>query len=149
MKEIPLTQGYTTLVDDEDYEELSKHKWTAAVRKHTVYAIRYIRIGGKTVCFLMHRVLVNAVPDMKVDHKNHNGLDNQRHNIRECTESQNQQNRTHAGVFWDKVLHRWRARIGIDGKMRYLGVYVSKDAAVDAYRNAASWFFEEFACDQN
>lgn len=33
MKLIPLTRGYFTQVDDEDFEELSKYKWQVGIVK--------------------------------------------------------------------------------------------------------------------
>lgn len=153
MKEIPLTQGFVALVDDEDYEELAKHKWTSAVRKYTVYAVRYTMESGVRSVIYMHRVITNAVPGMKVDHKNGNGLDNQRHNIRECNDKQNQQNRypsggcssTHKGVCWQINRHTWNAYITINHRRIHLGVFACEGEAANAYALAATHFFGEFA----
>lgn len=91
MKEIPLRKSSAVaLVDDEDYEFLSRFKWKE--RKHkrcnTTYATA--RIKGKDV--RMHRLLLCPPDGMVVDHINHNGLDNRRANLRVCTQQQNSVN---------------------------------------------------------
>src|ERR1043165_2122866 len=89
-REIPLTQGYVALVDDCDYEWLSQWKWCAHVAKggRTAYAFRAKGIA-------MHRVIMNAPEGMDVDHRDHNGLNNTRANLRICTHAENQRNMNH------------------------------------------------------
>ena len=59
MKEIPLTQGMVTLVDDEDYEDLSAFKWCAMRNYHTFYAVRHVRrLDGRRAMEWMHRVVL-------------------------------------------------------------------------------------------
>jgi hypothetical protein len=40
MKTIPLTQEKIAIVDDQDYDQLEKHKWCAAKYRKTYYAFR-------------------------------------------------------------------------------------------------------------
>lgn len=85
-KEIRLTKGYVSIVDDEDYEVLSKRKW------HCVFqgTFKYGRSGR----IYMHRLIMK--PDntnFVVDHINHDTLDNRRCNLRICTKSENQKNK--------------------------------------------------------
>lgn len=90
MKLIPLTRGYFTQVDDEDFEELSKYKWQVGIVKKTGYkrAQRLCAITGKTV--LMHRQLMKpAHRHILVDHGDRDPLNNQKHNLRLATSSQN------------------------------------------------------------
>jgi hypothetical protein len=84
-KLIPLTQGKFAIVDAEDYERLSKYKWHVDKGDSTYYAAR--GIVGKN--FRMHREILNAPEGLVVDHRNHNGLDNRKKNLRLCTRSQN------------------------------------------------------------
>lgn len=93
MKEIPLTKGYKTIVDDEDYDFLMRWRWHAVIA-HSVYAERCERPrGGKIKHIMMHRVINNTPDGMETDHINGNGLDNRRSNLRSVTKNQNQWNR--------------------------------------------------------
>lgn len=101
VRRIPLTKGKTALVDDEDYEKLSKVRWFAFVRSGTSYAARH---NGRPVVY-MHREIVGAEPGTEVDHINGDGLDNRRANLRRCTHSQQQMH----------SLRRKRGRTGYRG----------------------------------
>lgn len=87
-KEVPLTQGQVALVDEEDYERVSRHSWHLhpANRTNTKSYAR-ARINGKMI--LLHRYILGVAPDRVTDHRNRNGLDCRRENLRVCTRSQN------------------------------------------------------------
>ncbi len=121
---IPLTRGKFAMVDAADYEQLSKYKWHAIKVAGNFYACR--KEGGKTI--LMHRQIMQAPPGKVVDHKNHNGLDDHRHNLRKCTQQQNVCNsRSKGGAsgFRGVTRHRdkWSARVKHRGKQYYLGSF--------------------------
>lgn len=155
MKQIPLTQGYAALVDDADYEVLSSFKWHANVFHHTVYADRFGPwVGGKRVRIRMHRAILGVTdPTIHVDHVDHNGLNNQRSNLRPCTQSQNQANcqlrkdngSGIKGASWCRTREAWLSQIRRDGKTIHLGYFPAKEAAGEAYAAAAKKYFGEFA----
>lgn len=88
MKLIELTQGQKAIVDDDDYGRLSKSKWYAEKKYNNFYARR----GLDDV--LMHRIILKLTDSkLKVDHINHNGLDNRKENLRVCTQRQNMCNK--------------------------------------------------------
>jgi hypothetical protein len=160
LKEIELTQGKCALVDDEDYERLSAFKWYAArdrrnEGKSTWYAATKLPrgLGGGQTTLKMHRFLMDAPPGMDVDHKDHNGLNNRRNNLRLCTRRQNSQNRVkqansaswYKGVSWRKDRAKWHALIRVEGRLLHLGYYASEEDAGRAYDQAAVEHFGEFA----
>lgn len=156
MMQIPLTQGLFALVDDSDYEELSEHLWYAHYQPRcaddeTYYAMRE---SAKDTTIYMHRVILDAPSLVRVDHKNKNGLDNQRDNLRLCTNSQNQANKSkqngvysssYKGVSWVGRVAKWRAYIVINNKQYHLGYFSLESSAAFAYNDAALNSFGEFA----
>lgn len=152
MAQVRLTSGKVALVDDADYEAVSQFKWNAHFERGRWYACRSTFKGGKRGVVRMHRQILGAGPKDIVDHKNHDGLDNRRENIRICTKQQNQQNmKGHGlwskGVTFSKVNKRnpWVARIHVSGKTICLGYYKTEGEAASAYREAAHKYHGEFA----
>ena len=151
MMTIPLTQGKVALVDDEDYEKLAVHKWHAAFRDGTWYATRRTPQPHNTLVY-MHRVIMSHITS-RVDHKDNNGLNNQRYNLRPCTSSQNARNARHhrqsssiyKGVSFKKSSGKWRANIYYDRKHHHLGTFTSEFDAHLAYRREAEIHFGDFA----
>ena len=90
MREIPLTKGYVALVDDEDYERAAAFKWSAIVirdkNKGRVYGMRATdwnpetRRNGKYI--YLHRFILNAPDRVMVDHRDSDGLNCHKHNLR-------------------------------------------------------------------
>lgn len=72
MKEIKLSRGYSAIVDDDDFPELSRYKWHVQKGKNYIYAVRSITSKNS---MLMHRQIMNANQGQIVDHKNGNGPD--------------------------------------------------------------------------
>ena len=150
-KLIALTQGKFAIVDNEDFDELSKHKWNACSDRGNFYARRLQRKGIKRINIHMHREVINAPVGIEVDHKNGNGLDNQKCNLRLCTRFENTRNRHqkiknqsgYKGVTPEGK--KWKSRIRVNGKEKYLGLFGSKKLAARIYDDAAREYFGEFA----
>lgn len=153
--DIPLRGGLVALVDSGDAELVSGYTWRAMKRGHTHYAVRGHRLpGGKYELVLMHRFILNiADGSLQVDHRNADGLDNRRRNLRVCSREENHQNARRRsdnesglkGVTFDARIRRYIARIFINKKATYLGCFRTADEAHAAYRRAAELHFGEFA----
>jgi hypothetical protein len=147
---IPLTQGKTALVDDED-GDLAVLDWYAHKNYKTFYAER--TVSNRTQC--LHQVIAARIGiSGEVDHRDRNGLNNQRSNLRAATASQNGANRTLRsdnksgvkGVSWNKRHGKWYSQIRVNGRLRHLGSFDNLKLAEAAVQKAREQAFGEYAC---
>ena len=134
---VSLSHGHCALVDDEDFTEVSKHTWTLAQHNGVnFYAITHIK--RKTIS--MHRLLLNAQPGSLVEHKNDDGLDNRRENLKFGTRRSNalnakvQSNSVSGvkGVTWDKQAGTWLVQAHVIGRKIFLGRCSNLETAIKA-----------------
>jgi hypothetical protein len=139
------------LVDDGDYQGLSIHLWRLEPRVNGDFYARAL-IGGKSV--RLHRFILKLrAGSPRVDHKDHDGLNNQRQNLRLARAWQNGANKKKRTRFSSryKGVHRhgnppgWEAVIRVRREAKYLGVFRREDQAAAAYDAAARIFFGKFA----
>lgn len=151
---VPLTQGKFAIIDSEDFERVSTLKWHASKRKHTYYAVAYVKGTGRKnrKLIYMHRFILNSPAGKQIDHSNGDGLLNTKDNIRICNVNQNRWNMRKTrgtskfkGVCWDKLQMKWVAFIRHIDKHLYLGTFDSEVLAAKAYDDKAKEFFGEFA----
>ncbi len=141
MKKILLTQGQNTLVNDKDYDYLIKWKWYAKKSTYSFYAARNEYKNGKQITIRMHRVIMNTPLGMETDHKDRNGLNNQRYNLHIVTRLENNNNkRTYktnksgfSGVYWHKKAKRWVATF----RNKHLGQFLTKKEAINCRKKYA------------
>ena len=156
MKSILLTQGLAALVDDADYDTLSQFKWHVHKDTNSAYAQRNAWIDGKRTTVRMHRELLgNAAAGLDVDHRDRNGLNNQRCNLRTCTRGENARNKKMRkdnvaglkGVSIHKAcaLNPYSAQIYANGTRKSLGCFPTAELAHAAYCAAAIELHGEFA----
>lgn len=151
MKEIKLTQGLVALVDDEDFEYLNQWKWHAHREVNNIYAFRTPKYNE---VIRMHRVVLNVTDkNIEVDHRDRNGLNNQKYNLRKATHAQNGANRRpsknstskYLGVYWSRERNRWCASISKNYKTYLIGRFITEEEAALAYNKKAIELHGEFA----
>lgn len=150
MKEIELTKGYKTLVDDDVYKEASKFLWYADVYNDgaNVYA-RNLKYGR------LHRFIFEVIDHINIDgktidHIDNDGLHNYRSNFRIVSRRENSRNQKsrksspnspYIGVSWREHTKRWQAQIRHDGKLTWLGYFNTPEEAGMAYDRAVLYYF--------
>ena len=148
MKLIPLTRGKFAIVDDEDFEILNQYKWFACKGMSGIfYAIRNEK--GKKIW--MHRVILNAPDGLDVDHRDRDGLNNTRENLRLATKSQNSANRIgraktgFKGVYFHKQKRLFYVVAQANKKRYFCGYHRNIIDAAHAYDEKAKEIHGEFA----
>ena len=140
-----------TIVDDDDFWELSKHKWYCSGQG---YAVRTIGQKPHQYNIRMSRIIINAPDGMQVDHIDGDPLNNQKNNLRLCTNADNSRNSRKQrrvtssrfkGVCWHKIGKKWMASIEANGNAIYLGLFNNEEEAAHAYDQSATKLFGEFA----
>lgn len=148
---IPLTRGKEAVIDAQDAHLVSGFNWYADLNNGIWYAKRTIN-GPLARTVKMHRVLMGDPDGLCVDHRDCDGLNNRRSNLRTATVAENNQNhRTRAnntsgfkGVSLHKRSQRWQASIWIHGKIRHLGSFDTAEAAHLAYAAASAQLHGDF-----
>ncbi len=144
MKEIQLTQGLVSQVDDKDFERLNQHRWCVSNK----YALR--REGPRPgVVKYLHKEVLQT--DQVVDHINGDTFDNRKENLRLANKAKNSMNRLRQrnnttgfkGVSICKG--KYQAYIKKDGVKINLGTFLMPEDAAHAYDKAAIRLFGAFA----
>ena len=145
-------EGLYATVDDADFLYLSQFSWHLKRTHGNDYARRQVCENGKFRTIYMHREILGLTDSRQVDHKNGNGLDNRRCNLRACSHNQNQRNQKpvggsskYVGVYWKKDESKWKARIKVDGREIHLGLFSNEVEAAKARDRAALRYHGEFA----
>jgi len=140
--------GTEILIDEEDFDLVGRYKWAISHTGKNYYAITTLSNGQR-----MHRMIMKAKDGQIIDHKNGNGLDNRRENLRFCTNTENSRNQGltkrnktgFKGVSWSKTRKGFMAQISCDRKVKMLGVFDCPFKAARAYDAAALELHGEFA----
>ncbi len=151
---IPLTRSMWALCDAHWWHYLSQWNWHAKydAKNGRWYAQRYLPNGKQT----MHRAVMGEPEGMEIDHIDRSpegGLDNREENLRIATHAQNGCNsklRTDnssgfKGIYFENRVGRWRAQISHNGKRIFLGYFDTREAAAQAYNEAALRYHKKFA----
>ena len=158
MREVEVGK-YVALVDNEDFTKVSAYKWRPykggdQSSYETVYAIAHSpMVKGKRHSVIMHRLIMDAPKGVKVDHRDFDGLNNQKYNLRLPTNTQSSAYRRSCagssskfkGVSLDKRHGTWKSQITFEGKARWMGQYASEILAAKAYDKAALELYGEYA----
>lgn len=147
---VPLTQGYVAFIDKADLPMVQKHRWYTMRYKTGLYAATNAPMvnGKRGRTILMHSLIIGS---LGVDHKDRNGLNNRRENLRPATSSQNAMNYKHRnttskyrGVVWDWHRQKWAVYVRIRGKNKNLGRFATEEEAATTYFNFMKPIYGDF-----
>jgi len=130
------------IIDKDDIEIARKYKWRIDRRG----PITYCKTGTDTM--YLHTLISGC---KRTDHRNHDGLDNRKVNLRLATPTQNAQNKlipnNNTSGFKGVHKHRrkWQATIQDNGIKKFIGSFDTPHMAAVAYNEAAKKLFGEFA----
>lgn len=141
------------VVDDEDYAKLSRYKWCVTICNNKKYVSRGETKHGKTITYKMHNAIMPTSKKLDIDHRDNDGLNNQKSNLRICTRSQNSWNGSshidgvskYKGVHFRRDIKKWTSQIKKGETRLTLGCFVNEIEAAKAYDAAAKELFGEFA----
>lgn len=146
---------HTVLVSNEDFDKCKNYIWNVQMTRYkgneTLYV--YARINKESV--FLHRYIINVSQENVADHINGDTLDNRRENLRECTQAENNQNKsknTYASsgtkgivdVSKFKGKKNWMAYISVGGKHKTLGYFYELDEAIKVRKQAEKEYYKEF-----
>jgi len=142
------------IIDLKDLDRVRMYRWCLQSGKY----IYNPKVG------LLHRFIISPKKEMQVDHKDGNGFNNRRSNLRECTRSQNMGNSKkpvtnttgfkgvfNSGLSANPELSRkteyypFMSKIKFQNNMIFIGYYMTAEEAAQAYDKKARELFGEFA----
>ena len=151
-------RGQFTTVDEDVFLLLSRYKWFLSHNGYATTGLGKFTRNKRLGQVLMHRLILAPPIEMEIDHIDNDKLNNRKKNLRICTRKQNLQNRPkmlringrkvsskYKGVYWQKDISRWRARISTNGKSIYLGTFEDEVKAAMEYNKAAKRYYKDFA----
>jgi len=150
MRKITTSNGFEFIVDDNDYEFVSKWRWKFSEKS---YIHRCTSKNRKNICIKLHRLLCDAPEDKEVDHIDGNIFNLSRSNLRVCTRFQNAQNRGISknsatgvkGVWFRESENKYQSAIQHNGFVVQLGRFETKEEASRAYSEASKKFHKEYS----
>lgn len=154
--QIPLSRGKVAIIDAIDLELISKFKWHIAIRGARVYAMTWLCTTTVKRKVYMHRLIMGEPPNADIDHRDRDGLNNRRQNLRSATRSQNMANAPKLrrlngtsskfrGVSWLPHKQKWLAQIVVAKKQMYVGMFHSEEEAARAWDAESLKHWGEFA----
>lgn len=151
--QIKVSKNDYATIDAEDAVLVRSYTWWLLTKAGLKYAYTQKRINGKQVTILLHRLVMSADPSVRIDHRDRDGLNCQKSNLRVATQSQNMANASkhwdgssdYIGVCWDKSKNRWLAHLGVRGRFLNLGRFRTAIEAAKVRDAAALVYFGEFA----
>lgn len=149
MRKLLIKGDIYTFLDDQDFEWASKIKWRIGTWG---YVEGKIKRGGKWTTISLHKEILSPPIGYVTDHWNRNKLDNQRHNLRIATRSQNAANAPawknnpygHRGVYFHHGIGKWVAQLTFKGKRMLDKAFKCKTDALLAYSSKAKEIYGEF-----
>jgi hypothetical protein len=150
---VPLTKGKEAAIDASDAALVGQHNWYAVAQRRGVYYAERTGPPPEKRTIRMHRAILGEPFGFEVDHRDSDGLNNRRSNLRIATVAQNQWNRRtqvnstsgFKGVTWSTREGKWRARISVNKQRIELGYFVDPTDANAAYLQAAERYHGEFS----
>jgi hypothetical protein len=153
--QFPISRGMFALVDEEDVPKVQGYRWHVYRRQRdkTAYAARSTTIGaGRRSKVFMHQAILPGCH--AVDHRDGNGLNNTRSNLRPATTAENNRNigkprhgitSRFKGVCWHPKAGKFQATVRYNRKNYYLGLFRTEEEAAWAYDREARSRFGSFA----
>ena len=144
-----LNTGNRFYFDMDDYNKIKNYCWSEVKCKDKQYTYVQARHSETGKIIRMHNLIVGKY----YDHVDRNPLNNRKNNLRPANAQENSRNRSltsknssgFIGVYWQKNIKKWSARIGLNSKDLNLGYFTNKEDAIKARLEAEAKYFGEFA----
>lgn len=147
------SKGNEFYFDLDDYDKIKDFYWSKAIWGY--FATYNLKKYNNKLRVFLHRYIKDCPDDKIIDHINHDKKDNRKLNLRIATVQQNNMNQRIRsintsgikGVSWNKNANKWTARICVNYKNIYLGIFTDINDAIEARKNAEKIYQKEYAYD--